>query len=143
MITSEIAADTFKAKSTAIPLNFVGLKPNTIYAPFLDNEDASSIVKPWGGRLGSAIRTDANGMVAVMLLLEMPYEGTYSFDAVESKTANPNQTINQPTPSNTKNYHSTTRLFELREGTTSFRRQIPQNILVIPGHTNRSEQHSH
>lgn len=141
MITSEIASDTFKSKSAAIPLDFVGLKPNTTYSVFLDNVDASSIVKPWGKRLGDAAVSDASGMLSVLLLMEMPYEGTYSFDHVESKTAAPNKTVNQPKTG--QNYHSTTRLFELRDGTTSIRRQIPQNILVIPGHTNRSEFHGH
>lgn len=142
MISNTVAQDTFTVRTINFPISFDGTaKPSTVYTPYLNGVDCSSMVKPFGKRLGGEIKSDDTGTVRLNLYYEFPFEANYAYENVESDTSKKNTILGTDKPSQSGNHHETKLLFELRNAVQTLQYHLPFKIFVVAGHTNRSEHH--
>lgn len=132
------APEVFRNTATTLNMQFRGLKANTTYSLTINGVEYGFLAKPFGGDLGDPLVSNTSGQLVFSVLYEVPYEGSYSYDALEF---NNDKAVGVQTKPN--NYHQTVMTVSISDGTKTFSKMVPLKILVTPGHTNRSEYHGH
>lgn len=143
IITNEIDPEVMKSRAGRFVLEFNHVLPNTVYTPYLGGVDVSASVKPFGKRLGGEIKSDDTGYVKLELFIEIPYEGSYAHDDLETTKPSQNNYGLTDQPSTKTPNKKTQWLFELVSPNSTVFRLLPIRLYVIDGHPNRSSHHGH
>lgn len=137
-----LSSDTFKTQTKAVELPFIGLKSSTKHDVFVDGINYNWATKQFGKNLGDDLVSDERGRLTIIIYLEIPYEGTVSYDNIIHNT-NQNVLIGNQSEAKARNYMTTNKVIEVK-GDNSYGKYLKTlRILVNPAHVNRAESHGH
>lgn len=133
-VFEDTVSDTIRSKSYSVPVDCSGLKPSTKFSFYLDGIDLSWAAKPWGGRLGSDLVSDADGKLYFEFLFDFQYNGNYSFDEQNAAPKSGDQYRKDGSiAAQTPYYYKTQKFLELKGvGGAYASTYLPLRLLVTP-----------
>ena len=140
-VFDDTTSDTARSKAFNVPIECMGLKPNTKYNFFLDGVDYSWAAKPWGKNLGEDLVSDNEGKLSFYFLYDFQYEGNYAFDNLPATPVTGTQYNQQG--NDQFYYYSTQRFVELKGAGSYVSAYFPLRLLIIPSHVNVIQSHAH